>query len=48
MPALLKKLFWFALAALAASCLGVLALHRGESINAAWVIGATIAVGAPR
>ena len=44
MPILLKKLFWLALAALAAGCLGVLALHRGESINAAWVIGATVAI----
>jgi carbon starvation protein len=40
----LKKLFWLAMAALAAACLGVLALHRGESINAAWVIGATVAI----
>jgi carbon starvation protein len=44
MTSLLKKLFWLALAALAAGCLGVLALHRGESINAAWVIGATVAI----
>jgi carbon starvation protein len=44
MAILLKNLFWLALAALAAACLGVLALHRGETINAAWVIGATIAI----
>ena len=44
MTALSKKLFWLAVAALAACCLGVLALHRGETINAAWVIGATIAI----
>ena len=44
MPGLVKKIFWFAMAALAAACLGVLALHRGETINAAWVIGATIAI----
>ena len=46
MPAILKKLFWWALAALAAACLGVLALHQGETVNAAWMIGATIAVQA--
>ncbi len=44
MTDLLKKFFWLAVAAVAASCLGVLALHRGETINAAWVIGATIAI----
>ena len=44
MPALLKKLFWLTIAALAAGCLGVLALHRGETINAAWVIAATVAI----
>jgi len=44
MAPVLKKLFWFSMAALAAACLGVLALNRGESINAAWVIAATIAI----
>lgn len=44
MSNLLKKLFWLAVAALAAGCLGVLALRRGETINAAWVIGATVAI----
>jgi carbon starvation protein len=44
MTPLLKKLFWLAVAAVAAACLGVLALHRGETINAAWVLGATIAI----
>jgi carbon starvation protein len=44
MSTLLKKFFWLAVAALAAACLAVLALHRGESINAAWVIGATVAI----
>jgi carbon starvation protein len=39
-----KKVFWLALAAFAACCLAVLALQRGESVNAAWVIAATIAV----
>jgi len=41
---LLKKLAWFALAGFAAFCLAVLALQRGESVNAAWVIAATIAI----
>ncbi|HPO24922.1 MAG TPA: carbon starvation CstA family protein, partial [Arenimonas sp.] len=44
MSKLLKKFFWLLVAALAASCLAVLALHRGETINAAWVIGATVAI----
>ncbi|MEO8160264.1 MAG: carbon starvation CstA family protein [Arenimonas sp.] len=39
-----KKIFWLALAAFAAGCLAVLALQRGESVNAAWVIAATIAI----
>src|SRR6187399_3537460 len=41
---LLKKIAWFALAGFAASCLAVLALQRGETVNAAWVIAATIAI----
>lgn len=41
---LLKKIAWFALAGFAACCLAVLALHRGETVNAAWVIAATIAI----
>ena len=41
---LVKKLCWFALAAFAAGCLAVLALKRGETVNAAWVIAATIAI----
>src|SRR6187455_3306237 len=41
---LMKKLGWLALAGFAACCLAVLALHRGESVNAAWVIAATIAI----
>jgi carbon starvation protein len=40
----LKKLAWLALAAFAACCLAVLALRRGESVNAAWVIAATVAI----
>src|SRR4249919_1602277 len=41
---LAKKISWLALAAFAACCLAVLALQRGESVNAAWVIAATIAI----
>jgi carbon starvation protein len=41
---LLKKLFWLALAGFAACCLAVLALQRGETVNAAWVIAATVAI----
>src|SRR5436190_640403 len=41
---LLKKIAWFALAGFAAFCLAVLALQRGETVNAAWVIAATIAI----
>ncbi|MFT3806837.1 carbon starvation CstA family protein [Arenimonas sp.] len=44
MPSVLKKLFWWGVAALAAFCLSVLALRRGETVNAAWVIGATVAI----
>ena len=40
----LKKIGWFALAGFAACCLAVLALQRGETVNAAWVIAATIAI----
>jgi carbon starvation protein len=40
----LKKIGWFALAGFAACCLAVLALHRGETVNAAWVIAATVAI----
>jgi carbon starvation protein len=44
MAGVLKKIAWWMLAAFAACCLAVLALHRGETVNAAWVIGATIAI----
>src|SRR6476659_10645020 len=41
---LIKKLAWLALAGFAAACLAVLALQRGDSVNAAWVIAPTIAI----
>lgn len=44
MSTLFKKVFWLAMAAFAAACLAVLGLHRGETINAAWVVGATVAI----
>lgn len=44
MPLVIRHLGWFLVALIGAACLGVLALNRGESINAAWLIGAAIAV----
>ncbi|HTD29102.1 MAG TPA: carbon starvation CstA family protein, partial [Xanthomonadaceae bacterium] len=38
----LKLLAWIALAAIGATAFGVLALHRGESISAAWLLTAAI------
>lgn len=41
---LASKLGWAALALLGASALGVVALHRGESISAIWIVIAAICV----
>ena len=38
----LPKLFWAAMAVLGAFALGLLALHRGETINAAWLVIAAV------
>jgi carbon starvation protein len=38
----LPKLAWAAVAAMAAAALGVIALHRGETINAAWLVIAAV------
>jgi len=38
------KLGWAALSAVGAVCLAVVALHRGESINALWLVAASISV----
>jgi carbon starvation protein len=38
------KLGWAALSVFGAACLGVVALHRGETINALWLVAAAIAV----
>lgn len=42
MPKALSLLFWAALAALGAFALGLIALHRGETINAAWLVIAAV------
>ncbi|NRD51095.1 carbon starvation CstA family protein, partial [Corallococcus exiguus] len=39
-----RKLGWVALALVGAFCLGVVALHRGESISAIWLVIASVAV----
>jgi carbon starvation protein len=38
------KLGWLVLAAFGAFCLGTLALHRGESVNAFWLVAATVSL----
>ncbi len=40
----MKKLFWFGVAVIGAYALGGIALHRGESINAMWIIVAAVCV----
>ena len=42
MPKLLRILLWSAVAALGAAAIAVMALHRGESINAAWLVVAAV------
>ncbi|WP_431223856.1 carbon starvation CstA family protein [Serratia sp. L9] len=41
---ILKHLPWMLLGILGASCLGVVALRRGESISALWIVVASVAV----
>jgi len=43
-PSPAAKIFWVALAIVGAFCLGVVALRRGEPINAIWLVAASIAV----
>jgi len=43
MPAVLRSLVWIVIAAAGAAAFGVLALSRGETINAAWLLVAGIA-----
>ncbi len=40
----LKKVAWAALAVLGAFCLGTIALRRGESINALWIVAAAVSI----
>ncbi|MGZ8458705.1 MAG: carbon starvation CstA family protein, partial [Gemmatirosa sp.] len=42
MPTLLRALVWIAVAALGAFAFGVVALRRGESVNAAWLVVAAV------
>jgi carbon starvation protein len=44
MNALAGKLVWIVIAAIGAMCLGVIALQRGESINAIWLVVAALCV----
>ena len=38
------KLLWLAVAVIGAGCLGVVALRRGEPVNAIWLVAAAIAI----
>ena len=40
----MRKLLWFGIALLGAYALGGIALHRGESINAMWIVVAAVCV----
>jgi carbon starvation protein len=42
MPSLLRALLWIAVALLGAFAFGVVALRRGESVNAAWLVVAAV------
>ncbi|PZQ18745.1 MAG: carbon starvation protein A [Rhodanobacter denitrificans] len=44
MTSVLSKLGWVALAVLGAFCLGTVALHRGETINAVWLVTAAVSI----
>ncbi|MEP7043230.1 MAG: carbon starvation CstA family protein [Dokdonella sp.] len=44
MDSVAGKIGWLVLAAFGAVCLGVIALHRGESINAIWLVAAALSV----
>ena len=39
-----SKIGWLALAVLGAFCLGTVALHRGETINAVWLVVAAVSI----
>ena len=44
MNSLISKIGWLALAVLGAFCLGTVALHRGETINAVWLVTAAVSI----
>src|SRR5581483_4236317 len=44
MKSLAGRLAWAALSLFGAACLAVVALHRGESINAMWLVAAALSV----
>ena len=44
MKSLVSKLGWAVLSAFGAACLAVVALHRGETINAMWLVAAALSV----
>ena len=44
MKPLAAKLFWLLLALFGVVCLAILALHRGETINAFWLVAATVSI----
>ncbi len=43
-PSPASKILWVAVAIIGAFCLGVVALRRGEPINAIWLVAASIAI----
>jgi len=44
MDSVAAKIGWLVVAVIGAMCLGVIALHRGESINAIWLVAAALSV----
>ena len=44
MNRILPQIGWALLAVLGAGALGVVALHRGETINALWVVVAAVSI----
>lgn len=43
-PSVAGRLLWAAIAIVGAACLGVVALRRGEPVNAIWLVAASLAV----
>jgi carbon starvation protein len=44
MPTIARNLAWLVFAVFGAFCLGVIALERGENINAVWLVAASVSV----